>query len=597
MANHFNKVAGFKPRRNAFDLSYRKNFTCDMGQLIPVLCEEVVPGDTFHVGNELLIRMQPMNAPVMHEIRATVHYFFVPNRIIYPELPVPPDLPYSTGTLNYWEAFISQGQLGGDQPLALTLPRKTSDLLGGVMQIGTLWDYFGFPVPGPTQALDLAHMAMPLDIPWRAYNMVYNEYYRDENLQDKVSLQNNIVLRRNWRKDYFTSSLPFRQKGQAPALPVNVSINNLVDYLPYLSATNAVTSPNVPKIKINLSNNQLGGDQRSVTGGIVSGTSAIANFLQYPQTPTNSTTDPTRLLYLDPNDVLRAASGHNIPGDTPVIGGLKVTSNADATTFNVSDLRLAFQTQKWLERNARAGTRYTEFLRSHFGVSPTDARLDRPEYIGGTKQPVIISEVLQTAGNTTRENEATPIASMYGHGLSATSGYAGKYNVQEYGTIIGLLSVMPKPTYQQGINRQWLRRLPTDFYFPEFAHLSEQAIYNTEIFTRFGVDGEPGEVGIFGYTGQYDEMRVKHDIVCSEMRKLWYQPGVDTPNLMLSYWNMARYFQEPPNLNSEFITCVPRKDIFQTDELVPGLIVNIQNNIKAIRPMPSVAEPGLVDHF
>lgn len=582
MANHFTKVAGLKPRRNAFDLSYRKNFTCDMGQLIPVLCEEVVPGDTFHIGNELLIRMQPMNAPVMHEIRATVHYFFVPNRIIYPELTVPQDLPYSTGTLNYWEAFISQGQLGGDTPLALMLPRKTSDLLGGAMQIGTLWDYFGFPVPGPTQRIDVAHMAMPLDIPWRAYNMVYNEYYRDENLQNKVSLQNNMVLRRNWRKDYFTSSLPFRQKGQAPALPVNVSVSNSLSYiangqpslrnapLSVVSSSGNTTSP-----VVNVNVGPVSGSYANVSQQGVSGGSGLA-----------STTDNqmgTASLAL-----INALNNNS---------NLNSMSNATATTFNVSDLRLAFQTQKWLERNARAGTRYTEFLRSHFGVSPTDARLDRPEYIGGTKQPVIISEVLQTAGNTTRESEATPIASMYGHGLSATAGYAGKYDVQEYGTIIGLLSVMPKPTYQQGINRQWLRRLPTDFYFPEFAHLSEQAIYNTEIFTRFGVDGEPGEIGIFGYTGQYDEMRVKHDVVCSEMRKLWYQPGVDTPDLMLSYWNMARYFQDPPNLNSEFITCVPRKDIYQTDELVPGLIVNIQNNIKAIRPMPSVAEPGLVDHF
>jgi hypothetical protein len=265
----------------------------------------------------------------------------------------------------------------------------------------------------------------------------------------------------------------------------------------------------------------------------------------------------------------------------------------------VSDLRLAFQTQKWLERNARAGTRYTEFLRSHFGVSPTDARLDRPEYIGGTKMPVIVSEVLQTSqtNSSTSTKGASILGTMGGHGLAADGQYAGSCNVQEYGIIVGLLSVMPKPSYQDGINRQWLRRLPTDFYFPEFARLSEQAIKQVEIFAGFG---SADDTRTFGYTGQYDEMRIKNDMVCSEMRKLAPTPSFPNGRDQLSYWNLTRHFlkggDDIPQLNSEFITCVPRKDIFLVQD-VPGLIVNCQNIIRAVRPMPALAEPGLIDHF
>ena len=251
---------------------------------------------------------------------------------------------------------------------------------------------------------------------------------------------------------------------------------------------------------------------------------------------------------------------------------------SSATTFDISDLRLAFQIQKWMERNARAGARYTEFLRAHFGVSPRDERLQRPEYIGGSKSPVIFSEVLQTSST----DVTSPQGNLAGHGLTVSQSYCGKYHATEYGLVIGLMSVMPRTSYSQGINRQWLRRTKYDFYFPEFANLSEQAVENAEI---CATASSAHNTGIFGYQGRYDEMRTKDNMVCSQMR--------DT----FDYWHLARQFDPttPPTLNDDFVECIPRKDIFAVPS-EPGLIVSFGNIIKAIRPLPIMGEPGLIDH-
>lgn len=593
MSNHFNKVGALRPRRTLFDLSYRKNFTCDMGQLIPVMCDEMVPGDTFKIGNELVVRFQPLATPVMHEVSASVHYFFVPYRILW----------------EGWEDFISQGFYNDDGSLPIQLPAYAP--VSSNMRKGTLWDYFGFPVSDnisiPVPPPTLSSTIRVMDMPWRAYNTVYNEYYRDQNLQQEVPILQNNVLNRNWRKDYFTSALPFRQKGTAPALPVDVNL-----LFPGL-----------------MTDAELANSMRVFFPNITGTTTAIKNSLNAH--PATATTTVDMILSIASNESINrpmlsgatANSGTPLPGfnaaDLKSVNGLSrlqdsiVNARAQSTTFNVSDLRLAFQTQKWLERNARAGTRYTEFLRSHFGVSPSDARLDRPEYVGGSKVPIIISEVLQTSQTTSD----SPQAQFAGHGLSADSQYIGSYHAQEYGLMIALMSVMPKPSYQDGINRQWLRRLPTDFYFPEFAHLSEQSIYRAEIaydFNRLVESGNGTLVPLdnyepFGFTGQYDEMRIKHDIVCSDMRITFDGNAPEQINHNLSYWNLTRKFyvrsdvpmspggiERRPYLNSEFITCNPRKDIFAVTD-VPGLIVNCSNLIHAIRPLPPIAEPGLVDHF
>ena len=272
-------------------------------------------------------------------------------------------------------------------------------------------------------------------------------------------------------------------------------------------------------------------------------------------------------------------------GSNPVIGSnFKLWLNQNhidlsvASTFDIADLRLAFQIQKWMERNARAGVRYTEFLRAHFGVSPRDDRLQRPEYCGGSKSPVIISEVLQTSST----DSTSPQANMAGHGISVSNSYCGKYFASEFGLIMGIMSVMPRSAYQQGINRQWLRRTRYDFPFVEFANLSEQAIINAEL---LATNDNTHNNDIFGYQGRYDELRTKQSIVCAQMRDIYL------------YWHEGRVFDplSPPKLNEDFIRCVPSKRIFAV-ETEPGLIVSFGNVIKAFRPFPVMAEPGLIDH-
>ena len=249
---------------------------------------------------------------------------------------------------------------------------------------------------------------------------------------------------------------------------------------------------------------------------------------------------------------------------------------SSAVTFNVADLRLAFQIQKWLERNARAGVRYTEFLGSHFGVHPRDERLQRPEYLGGSKNPVIISEVLQTSSTDTE----SPQGNLAGHGISVGQTFCASYFAEEFGLIMGIMSVMPKPAYQQGLDRQWLRQTRYDFYFPEFANLSEQAIERVELYAS-AVEAE--NKTIFGYQGRYDEMRVKRNQVCALMRTDF------------NYWHMGRIFASAPGLNQTFTDCDATKRIFAAPS-EPGLIIDIGNRIRAIRPMPIQSEPGLIDH-
>lgn len=495
--NIFETVGSLQPGKSVFDLSYDKKLTCDMGELIPVLCDEMVPGDNFDLGNQIVVRFQPLVAPILHEINAYVYYFFVPYRLLWAS----------------WEDFITGGETGSD---ASVLPRwsPTNNALG------SLWDYLGFPTGiVPTDAL-------PLDFPRAAYNFIYNEFYRDENLITEVALTNEAILKRAWEKDYFTSALPWQQKGTAPALPISGMAN-----AQWAAGTivSDITNYRAPSFK------DAAADSHAYIYNAQANTN-LRNFL-------NSNT----------------------------------VDLSTATTFNVSDLRLAFQIQRWMERNARAGSRYTEFLKAHFGVSPRDERLQRPEYVGGSKSAVIVSEVLQTS----KTESGAPQGNLAGHGLVADSTYVGSYHAKEYGLIMGIMSIMPRSAYSQGIDRQWLRRTKYDFYSPEFANLSEQAVERAEIYAT-AVAGENRT--IFGYQGRYDEMRVKRNMVVGKMRSTF------------NYWHLGREFSGAPLLNQSFIECVPSKRIFAvTTE--PGLIVDVENRIKAVRPLPYASDPGLIDHM
>lgn len=529
----YSRVGNLRPRRSAFNLSHEKQFDCDLGQLIPVLFQECIPGDTMKIGNEIVIRFQPMVSPVLNEINAYVHYFFVPARLLM------------DNKLTDWHEFISGG---ADGQTSITLPKWTHSTGYNIKY--SLWDYFGLPV-GVNPSVDVC------SFPKRAYNLVYNEYYRDENLQTEINVDNDVIANRDWAKDYFTSALPFAQRGIAPSLPLSglipLSVINASMDNPYANLTNA--------------------------GLMFTGGSSPVNYVR-SSTPTSSGTSN---LYA--TSVAESSKGYRVRNVNKDNGVGFDVSKLDsgkygvdlhqAVTFDVNDLRLVFQMQKFMERNMRGGIRYTEFLQAHFGISPRDEVLQRPVYIGGSKSPVMISEVLQTS----QSNSGHPQGNLAGHGLVADKNYITSYHAKEFGYIIGIMSVMPKAAYTQGIPRYLLRETRYDFYFPEFAHLGEQGVFNAEVYA----DGSTDDKEIFGYQGRYNEMRSAQSIVCGDMR--------DTQN----YWNISRLFASRPNLNSTFLTCTPRKDYLAVPSQ-KALIVNVGNIVKAIRPMPAMAEPGLIDH-
>ena len=553
MSNVFSSVLGNHVGRSVFDLSHTKRFDCDMGQLIPSLFLECVPGDTFKLGVEAVTRFQPLVAPILDSVDMTIHYFFVPTRLLM------------DGDKD-WETFLSGGKDGNDT--SVSIPRwnfgftdgtvnDTNNPFSNGVYIGkySLWDYFGLPVPANNAgSISIRDQNKVIGFPQRAYNLIWNEYYRDQNVCDEVSLTNSTVLYRAWKKDYFTSSLPWRQRGVAPALPI---VGN---------APVSFSSPYSDMELINLFGKRAP-DNASFEAQLI-GAYRSANSLApiIDETSLNFNTSDygiIKSLYLK----------HN----------LSATANLSAgSTFDVATLREAFQIQRWLELNARGGVRYTEFLKSHFGISPRDEVLQRPEYIGGTKSSVVVSEVLQTSAST---DGSTPQGHLAGHGLGAVSDFVCSYTAKEFGYIVGIASWMPKPSYQQGVNRIFSRNTRYDFYFPEFAHLSEQAVTRGELYAT----GTSTDTEIFGYQSAYNEMRYMPSINAGGMR--------DT----FKYWHLGRIFTGQPTLNAGFLTTNSaysggiRKDIFASQS-EPGLLVQIGNLVKAIRPMPVYGTPGLIDH-
>lgn len=506
--NLFNSVALKQLPRNRFDLSHDVKMTLEMGYLCPVLCMDCVPGDKFNISCEALLRFAPLIAPVYHRIYMTFHYFFVPNRLLWKN----------------WEDWIVNPQT------TIVRPYFTMNSSNTHSQYALL-DYMGLP---PYNA-SFSHNVNAL--PLAAYQAIWNEYYRDQNLIPEFnyvlsdganSLAGGLgaIRRRAWEHDYYTSALPFAQKGSAVTIP--------------LAGFNDVP------VNINLSSGGVPGDVSWPGTSSLGGTPTVEAQID----DTTSAGIPASALYA-------------------------ATSGLQATSSTIESLRRAFRLQEWLERAARGGTRYIEFIRAMFNVQSSDKRLQRPEYITGVRQAVTISEVL----NTTGEQAGLPQGNMAGHAVGVTSGNSGSYFCEEHGWIIGIMSVLPTTSYEQGIPKMWLRDTPLDYYWEQFANIGEQEVKMREIFAGSGANGTQ----VFGYVPRYSEYKYFPSRVAGNFRKT---TGT------LGYWHFGRHFANQPALNQQFVEADVTKDPFAVvNPNEHSLYAHIYNKISASRQMPFYGQP------
>lgn len=541
MSKLFDSVQVKAPSRNKFNLSHERKFSFNMGDLVPIMVQEIVPGDSFRTNAEMMMRLAPMLAPIMHLVNVKMEFFFVPNRLVWSE----------------WEDFITGGRLGTSAPVAPQLScLDVAEDQENYMIPGKLWDYMGLPDmgDGAFEGSNPVNQFVSA-IPFRGYQLIYDEYYRDQNVSASldISTASGVIAtaperaklltmrKRAWEKDYFTSCLPFAQRGPDVSIPFGDAA------VTYLDET---IIQNVP-------------------GNAVDPVGALSAV------PGGSGSDPT--------------SGSSFIG-VPGSGNLRVENiESIQASGTIAELRRSIRLQEWLELAARVGGRYVEVLKGFFDVRPDDARLQRPEYLGGGVTPVQISEVLSTVQQVTdaQANIGTPQGDLTGRGVSYGTKNGFSRFFKEHGYVIGIVSVLPRTAYQQGLPKHFQRFDKFDYFWKQFANIGEQAVLNRELY----YDGEAPDPGpqpedTFGYQSRYAEMKYACSTVHGNFK--------DT----LAFWHMGRIFETDPKpqLNQAFIESDPTHRIFAVDSDDPNvhkLWCHCYLRIDAIRPMPYYGTPSL----
>ena len=525
MSHDFSRVPRAEIPRSSFDRSHGVKTTFDAGYLVPIFLDEALPGDTFNVSMTGFARLATPLHPFMDNVFMNTFFFAVPMRLVW----------------DNWVKMMGEQTNPGDSVDYVT-PQIVSPA-GGYGE-NTLYDYLGLP----TKVAGLSHSALPL----RAYNLVFNEWFRDQNLQNSQPVPkgdgpdpvaNYQLLRRGKRHDYFTSCLPWPQKGPGVDIPLGLTAPITGIGKGQLYAGSPVNSFETDKTVHNY---------------------PYASYVSYPDNAGNST------FYAK----VDAAGYPEIYADL-----------TQATAATINQLRQAFQIQKLYERDARGGTRYTEIIRAHFNVVSPDARLQRPEYLGGGQSYVNLHTVPQTSAS---ETEPTPQGNLAAYGTASLNGHGFTKSFTEHTVLIGLVSVRADLNYQQGLNRMWSRSTKFDYYWPALSMIGEQAVLNKEIFAQ-GSANPTADAAAWGYQERFGEYRYKPSIITGEMRSNAAQ-SLDT-------WHLAQDFTALPALNGAFIVEAPPISRVIAVPTEPQFIFDCYVRMRCARPMPMYGVPGLIDHF